>query len=295
MSPSIWIPPSKQEHLSSPLSDSTYDEEEDNRKIRPWWPTFRNLFKLRGFRLDTVGDVKQYYKQTPSASPAPYFDTYRQLDDDTLCPDAGLPDNLFRGLRSSDGKRVVIKAVHYRTVLDIIQDEEIAFIVMEQWSSQLIPDSGPCCLRPFLMSMRQCIEHAAFMHMHRMAHLDISLRNLLTDYKGNHAYIDFELGRRFDESNPLISGARLGTEIPPECHTGELYDPFKVDVFALGVLILRACKLTGHCVPELVEIVKPMLRDKPEQRPPVGIVLRAFDAMLRTLTDDRLKYCHNMR
>ncbi|KAI3610441.1 other 1 protein kinase [Moniliophthora roreri] len=293
MSPSVWIsiPPSTQEYLSSPASDTTCDEEEDNRRIRPWWPACRNLLKLHGFRLETVGDVKQYYRQTPSVSPSPHFDVYRDLDDDTLCPDAGLPDNLFRGLRTTDGKRVVIKAVTRRSreldiirflsspsarshsmnhcipVLDIIEDDEIAFIVMEQWSSQLIPDGGPCCLRPFLSSMRQCIEHAVFMHAHRVAHLDISLRNLLTDYRGNYAYIDYELSRRFEEPNPLISGGRLGTEVPPECHTDNCYDPFKVDVFALGVLILRACKLTGHCVPELVEIVRPMLRDNPNQRP----------------------------
>jgi serine/threonine protein kinase len=80
------------------------------------------------------------------------------------------------------------------------------------------------------------------MHKHHIAHLDISLRNLLTDCKGHYAYIDFELSRRFDVSNPRITGRR-GTELPPECSDGAFYDPYKVDVWALGVLILRVSKV----------------------------------------------------
>lgn len=89
------------------------------------------------------------------------------------------------------------------------------------------------------------VKHAVFMHSLKMAHLDISLRNLVTDYNGQYAYIDFELARRFDgDSSPRILWQR-GTEQPPECERGEPSDPYKIDVWALGVLILRACKV-GH-------------------------------------------------
>lgn len=87
-------------------------------------------------------------------------------------------------------------------VLDLVEVPEyrVAFIVMEEWSSQLIPDT-PCCLRLFLGVLRSCIEvcvllsedkqsqankneqHMVFMHLHDVCHLDISLRNLVTDYK----------------------------------------------------------------------------------------------------------------
>lgn len=45
-------------------------------------------------------------------------------------------------------------------ILDLVevQRDSIVFIVMEEWSSQLIPDNGPCCLKLFLASLRQCIE-----------------------------------------------------------------------------------------------------------------------------------------
>ena len=78
------------------------------------------------------------------------------------------------------------------------------------------------------------------MHAHHMAHLDISIRNLLTDYKAHYAYIDFETCRSFEGVPfPRIRGCR-GTNLSPELERGEWTDPFKVDIWALGVLIHHA-------------------------------------------------------
>lgn len=78
------------------------------------------------------------------------------------------------------------------------------------------------------------------MHAHHMAHLDISIRNLLTDYNSHYAYIDFETCRRFDGvPSPRICGSR-GTNLSPELERGEWTDPYKVDIYALGMLILHA-------------------------------------------------------
>ena len=85
------------------------------------------------------------------------------------------------------------------------------------------------------------------MHKHHIAHLDISLTNLLTDYMGHYAYIDFEISRRFESTDPthLVYNYR-GTELPPESGKDTPIDPYKVDVWALAVLILRSCKV---CLP----------------------------------------------
>lgn len=42
-----------------------------------------------------------------------------------------------------------------------IPEDHMAFIVMEQWSSQLIIHDAPCCLGLFLSAIRQCIEVSA--------------------------------------------------------------------------------------------------------------------------------------
>ncbi|KAF8921254.1 kinase-like domain-containing protein [Mucidula mucida] len=286
---------------SSPTSSQEEDDSEWNTRRRPHWPAYRTVFLRRGFRLDTVRDVKQYYRDFGIDVPQSIRTRLAHADDE-LCPDVGLPDNLFRGTVVRDGSKFVVKAVHSRSreldiirylstppvrdhpmnhcipVLDIIHipQDQIAFIVMEQWSSESIP----LRLDVLLRGMRQCIEHVLFMHQHRIAHLDISLRNVLTDYNGNYAYIDFEGSRRFDDSSEHCMAGYRGTEVPPECVTGHCTDPYKIDVWALAILILRVCKLTGQCVPGLLEIIKPMLNDNPDDRPTLREVLKAFDALI---------------
>jgi serine/threonine protein kinase len=87
------------------------------------------------------------------------------------------------------------------------------------------------------------------MHKHHIAHLDISLTNLLTDYMGHYAYIDYELSRRFESTDlPHLVYNYRGTELPPESGKDTPVDPYKVDVWALAVLILRSCKV---CLPTI--------------------------------------------
>lgn len=149
-------------------------------------------------------------------------------------------------------------------IVDLIEAprEKLAFIVMEEWSSQLVADT-PCNLAHFLNALRQSIEvsltcstysqsaahhqfwqHIAFMHAHRIAHLDVSLRNILTDYQGHYACIDYELSTRYDGvAHPRVCNPR-GTEIPPDLERREWCDPYKVDVYALGILLLRAMEVS---------------------------------------------------
>ncbi|KAG6909689.1 hypothetical protein DXG01_015890 [Tephrocybe rancida] len=316
-----WV--QEPEHLppSPSSSDSSFDEDEANSRITPHWASYQNTMKIRGFRLETVRDVKEFYANylhhhdsDLATSHSGYLRVCERRDDDALCPDAGLRDNLFRGFRVRDGTKVMVKAVHLQSreyevirllstpplrhdpmnhtipVLDLIEvvDDDIVLIVMEEWSSQLITDT-PCCMRLFLSALRQCIEHAVFMHKHRIAHLDISLRNLLTDYNGHYAYIDFELSRRYTRMAKPVVYAYRGTEVPPECERGEPADAYKIDVWALAVLILRACQLTGYCIPELMQLIRPMLHEDPNHRPSIRYVLQAFDNMVSMIGDHRLR------
>ncbi|KAG6832134.1 hypothetical protein H0H87_002446 [Tephrocybe sp. NHM501043] len=321
MPTSVWG--EEREHLpaSPSSSDSSFDEDEVNRRIAPHWASYKHTLGIRGFRLETVRDVKEFYANFLQhqgtdlvTSHSGYLRVCQSRDDDAICPDVGLRDNLFRGLRVSDGTRVMIKAVHLRSreyevirllsmpphrhdpmnhtipVLDFVEviEDDLVFIVMEEWSSQLITDT-PCCMRLFLSALRQCIEHAVFMHKHHIAHLDISLRNLLTDYQGHYAYIDFELSRRYTRMSKAVICGYRGTEVPPECERDEFVDPYKIDVWALAVLILRACKLTGYHIPELMQLIKPMLHEDPDHRPAIRHVLHAFDIMLSMIGEHRLR------
>lgn len=81
------------------------------------------------------------------------------------------------------------------------------------------------------------------MHRNRMVHLDISLHNFLTDYRGRCACIDYELSWRVD--GPVSPGTcwPKGTEVPPELERDQACNPYMIDVWALAILILRACKV----------------------------------------------------
>jgi hypothetical protein len=80
---------------TSPSSSvSSVDDEEVNRRITPHWPTFNNMFLSRGFRLDTVRDVKEFYnsggRTTHPLEIPGYLRACECSDDDALCPDPGL-------------------------------------------------------------------------------------------------------------------------------------------------------------------------------------------------------------
>ena len=77
------------------------------------------------------------------------------------------------------------------------------------------------------------------MHAHNIAHLDLSPCNIVTDLMGRYACIDYESSMRFDGiPEPRVRVTRIA-EPPPEVQRGEASDPYKVDVFELGKLMLR--------------------------------------------------------
>jgi len=259
-------------------------------------------------------------------------------DDDELCKDEGLPERLFRGKRLADNHPIVIKAVHRRSreldvitalstpplkdhpmnhcipVLDIINvppdfpntlphavfQHQLSFIVMEEWSSEFIPPNQPHTLQSFLNSLRHCIQHITFMHNHCFSHLDIGLRNVLTDYAGRYAYIDYEMSRRFcqppveveEGGDPRLSVMIYqprAAEPPPEVEKGHSTSPYAMDVWALGVLILKAGISAGYDVPELRWLIEGMLEPQWERRPSAKVALRRFEEAISKIPEERLQ------
>jgi len=170
---------------------------------------------------------------------------------------------------------------------------------MEEWSSQFIPPEQPHTLRSFLNSFRHCIQHITFMHTHCFAHLDISVRNVLTDYDGRYACIDYETSRRFREppaeaEEGVFSGSTVlihqprAAEVPPEVEKGHSTSPYAMDVWALGMLISKAGTSTGFDVPELRLVTKGMLEPRWERRPTAKMVLKQFEQAITKIPEERL-------
>lgn len=135
------------------------------------------------------------------------------------------------------------------------------------------------------------------MHDHCFAHLDISLRNVLTDYNGQYAFIDYETSRRFcqppveeggDPRNGVLVYQLRAAEVPPEVEQGHPTSPYAMDVWALGILVSNACTSAGCDVPELRPVIKGMLEPQWERRPSVQTVLRGFERAIINMPDERL-------
>jgi hypothetical protein len=126
-----WYSDCDSDYSSHSTSESSFDEEEVNQRIFPFWPKYRSLINSRGFRLDTVRDVREFYNEYRRLGRAPRpipAGIDREMGDDALCPDEGLvcldrfgpefpliwlkPANLFRGARVSGGLKIVVKAAH---------------------------------------------------------------------------------------------------------------------------------------------------------------------------------------
>jgi hypothetical protein len=107
MSPRIWIPTPASGPTTSPVSptsgstDDEDDDEEINCKVMPDWSMYRNILQSRGFRLDTVRDVKNYYERSCHRVCDSTMRHFLSIaPDDALCPDAGLVRWLFSQFRS---------------------------------------------------------------------------------------------------------------------------------------------------------------------------------------------------
>ena len=135
------------------------------------------------------------------------------------------------------------------------------------------------------------------MHSHSFAHLDIAVRNVLTDYAGRYAYIDYETSRRFPK--PPAEGGDIrnhsvliyqprGAEIPPEVENGHSTSPYAMDVWALGKLISKAGALTGYDAPELCLLTRQMLEPRWESRPSAKMVLSRFEDAVLNISQERL-------
>jgi serine/threonine protein kinase len=94
----------------------------------------------------------------------------------------------------------------------------------------------------------------AYLHEHRIAHLDISDGNIVTGPLSfrvypkpprSFAFIDFELSVIYPLSDPgpFKTTGNVATHVAPEMSPTIGYDPFKVDIWQMGTLLTRAAKV----------------------------------------------------
>ncbi|KAF8710370.1 MAP kinase kinase kinase, partial [Rhizoctonia solani] len=177
-------------------------------------------------------------------------------------------------------------------IMDIIEDAKsnTVLLVLKHWGRSLA-ELGRLSPPDFFHILRQCFEAVSVLHAMGIAHLDISCYNFLCNSKKQVAIIDFEASRYFNESetvrskcHPQLNSHSIypcrTTEIPPEFRAEDAYQrrhcAYKLDIFALGVLVLRFAKSSGFDCPRLVLLAEPLVACDPMRRPTAGEALIWF-------------------
>jgi hypothetical protein len=70
----------------SSSSSTSLDDEDPDRRLKPFWPKYQHLFHNRGLHLDTISDVGEHTVQYPLQSQQ----YWRSASDGSLCHDPSL-------------------------------------------------------------------------------------------------------------------------------------------------------------------------------------------------------------
>lgn len=93
-------------------------------------------------------------------------------------------------------------------------------------------------LERFKVVARQVCESLAYCHSKNIAHHDIKPQNILIDQYGRAKLADFGLSLKSEDGELSTQFAGSLIFIPPEIFKKKAHDPFKADVWSLGVMFV---------------------------------------------------------
>ncbi|KAG9402243.1 hypothetical protein AC1031_006866 [Aphanomyces cochlioides] len=174
-------------------------------------------------------------------------------------------------------------------VIDSPSDDKM-FLILElisggqvmTFDSKTLQYTFPECLTESeqISLVQHCLLDLAlaleYMHANHICHRDIKPENILVSNDGFYKLGDFGVAYMFtqdDDSNALQLKSTEGTYhfLAPECTTGEPYDPFKVDVWALGVTIYAMLfgtvpfGATAESVPAILASIRDDMLELPKE------------------------------
>ncbi|KAJ7123214.1 kinase-like domain-containing protein [Mycena filopes] len=282
------------------------------------WNSLRPLLKAHGYRLFTVRDMAYVF-----AGREPVDEEYAgpPQEDDGIHWVSTNGAVFDPAIRLSDSSHVVLKIVdtarsqearifaHLKLgdpsialdpsnkvipVLEVIElSATRSIVVSERWGSRYNDFTDPTeTWEGFAAFVQQALQGLAFLHAHHIAHLDISMNNIL-EYPPllnppnppeppRYAFIDFGLSVMYNpESDPgpyRVTG-NVATYKPPKLSKTVPYDPFKVDVWQMGEVLSLICKDPDveMAIPETFHaLLSEMKHDVPTERPTAAQALGKF-------------------
>ncbi|KAJ3883942.1 kinase-like domain-containing protein [Lentinula edodes] len=151
-------------------------------------------------------------------------------------------------------------------------------------------------------AISQILEGVAFLHDNLIAHRDLFIGNILPSHRASrnrnpnfsftrYYFIDFEHAIHFSKDTdpadrtvigPPVPFARYGRPIPPEMRQESPHCPFKADIWQVGGCLYQlVLKDAEPYIPEIVELFRATMADKPECRPSICEILETYQRLLK--------------
>ncbi|KAF8907790.1 kinase-like domain-containing protein [Mucidula mucida] len=143
-------------------------------------------------------------------------------------------------------------------------------------TANFVMDSGEVCPKGFLFARPETLDgknHTPYVHRCRISS---PLRYYIIDFESSWHYPD---GKR----TARAINARCQLKTSPEWNSDAPYNPFFLDVYNVGLTLLKICQPDAHFgLEEFIPIFQDMVGPEASSRPTVGEVLERLEAFLQT-------------
>ncbi|KAH8119827.1 kinase-like domain-containing protein [Phellopilus nigrolimitatus] len=204
------------------------------------------------------------------------------------------------------------------------QDNQIMFMVMPLLRAFNDPEFE--YIDEAIDFVRQALEGLVYMHSQNVAHRDLSDGNIMMDGRAlfhpdgfhpaqqylkardltiatprsrsdvdrvRYYFTDFGISTHFQDNNKprLVVGNMAQEESIPELSSFVPYDPFRVDVFTLGMAFKRNLLDVHKNILVLSPLIQEMTKEKPEERLTAPQALELFNRLIRTYPGYARRWC----